>query len=105
MDRDANGASLVRDGACDGLTDPPGRIGREFVTTAVLELIDCLHEADISLLNEVEKLETAVGVLLRNGHDEAKVGFDELALGTLGVHVTLNHLALGALEVGDGDAR
>ena len=102
--RDADGAGLVRDGAGDGLTDPPGGVGREFVTATVLELVDGLHEADVALLNEVEELEAAVGVLLRDGDDEAKVGLDELALGALGVHVALDHLALGALEVGDGDA-
>ena len=104
MHRDADGAGLVRDGAGDGLTDPPGGVGREFVTATVLELVDRLHEADVALLNEVEELQAAVGVLLRDGDDEAKVGFDELALGALGVHVALDHLALGALEVGDGDA-
>jgi hypothetical protein len=95
---------MVRNGAGDGLTDPPRGVGREFVTTTVLELVDGLHEADVALLNEVEELETAVGVLLRDGDDETKIGFDKLALGTLGVHIALDHLALGALEVGDGDA-
>src|SRR5271154_5458631 len=102
--RDTDGAGLVRDGAGDGLTDPPGGIGREFVTATVLELVDGLHEADVALLNEVEELKTAVGVLLRDGDDEAKVGLDELALGALGIHVALDHLALRALEVGYGDA-
>src|ERR671919_802241 len=45
VDRDANGASLVRDGAGDGLTDPPGRIGRELEPTLVVELLDCSHES------------------------------------------------------------
>ena len=102
--RDADGAGLVRDGAGDGLTDPPGGVGREFVTATVLELVDGLHQADVALLNQVEELQAAVGVLLGDGDDEAKVGLDQLALGALGVHVALDHLALGALEVGDGDA-
>ncbi len=67
--RDADGAGLVRDGAGDGLTDPPGGIGREFVTATVLELVDRLHEADVALLDEVEELKTAVGVLLGDGDD------------------------------------
>ena len=104
MHRDADGAGLVGDGAGDGLTDPPGGVGGEFVAAAVLELVDGLHEADVALLDEVEELQAAVGVLLGDGDDEAEVGFDELALGLLGVHVALDHLALGALEVGDGDA-
>src|SRR5262249_16936348 len=95
---------LVGDGSSDGLTDPPGGVGGEFVTATVLELVDGFHEADVALLNEVEELEAAVGVLLRDGDNEAKIGLDELAFGTLGVHVALDHLALSALEVGDGDA-
>src|SRR5207248_1278915 len=104
MHRDADGAGLVRDGAGDGLTDPPGSVGREFVAAPVLELVDGFHQADVALLNEIEELETAVGVLLRDGDDEAEVSLDELTLGALGVHVALDHLALGALEVRDGDA-
>src|SRR5262249_40875009 len=37
---DADGARLVGDRAGDGLPDPPGRVGRELVAAAVLELID-----------------------------------------------------------------
>ena len=104
MHRDADGAGLVGDGAGDGLANPPGGVGRELVAAAVLELVDGLHEADVALLNEVEELEAAVGVLFGDGDDEAQVGFDQLALGLLGVHVALDHFALGALELGDGDA-
>ena len=102
--RDTDGAGLIRDGAGDGLTDPPGGVGRELVTATVLELVDGLHQADVAFLNEVEELQAAVGVLLRDRDDESKVGFDELALGPLGVHVTLNDLALCALEVVERDA-
>src|SRR5262245_45851119 len=40
VDRDANRPRLVRDGARDGLTDPPRRVGRELVAAPVLELVD-----------------------------------------------------------------
>jgi hypothetical protein len=102
--RDANGAGLVRDGAGNGLANPPGGIGRELVAAAVFELVHGLHEADVALLNQVEELEAAVGVLFGDGNDEAQVGFDQLALGLLGVHVALDHFALRALELDDGDA-
>src|SRR6202044_1045115 len=95
---------LIGDGASDGLTYPPRSVGREFVTATVLELIDCLHQADVAFLDEVEELQSAIRVLLGDRDDEAKVGLDELAFGALCVHVALDHLALGALEVGDGDA-
>src|SRR5215470_4290400 len=64
--RDTDRAGLIRDSAGDGLADPPGGIGREFVTATVLKFIDRLHQADVAFLNQVEELETAVGVLLRN---------------------------------------
>ena len=81
MHRDADGAGLVGDGAGDGLTDPPGCISGELVAAAVLELVDGLHEADVAFLNEVEELQAAVGVFLRDGDDETQVGFDQFALG------------------------
>ena len=81
MHRDADGAGLVRDGAGDGLADPPGGVGGELVAAAVLELLDGLHQAHVALLDQVEEGEAAVGVLLRDGDDEAEVGLDHLGLG------------------------
>src|SRR5947209_2777747 len=103
--RDADGAGLIRDRARDRLTDPPGRVGRELVAAAVLELVHGLHQADVALLDEVEELESAVGVLLRDGHDEAKVSFDELLLRLFGGHVALNDLALGLAKITVAEAR
>ncbi len=68
-------------------------------------MFDRLHQADVALLNEVEELEAAVGVLFGDGDDEAEIGLDQLSLGLLGVHVALDHLALRALEFGDENAR
>ena len=103
--RDADGAGLIGDGAGDGLANPPGGVGGELVAAAVFEFVDGLHQADVALLNEVEELEAAVGVLFGDGDDQAQVGFDQLALGLIGVHVALDHLALGALQLDDEDAR
>ena len=54
--RDTDGACLVGDGACDGLTNPPSSVGGEFVTTAVFELVYGFHQADVAFLNQVEEL-------------------------------------------------
>src|SRR5262245_49776989 len=78
---DADGAGLVRDGAGDGLADPPRGVGGELVSAAVLELVHGLHEADIALLDQVEELQSAVGVLLGDRDDEAQVRLDHLLLG------------------------
>src|SRR5829696_8663195 len=47
VDRNADRAGLVGDGAGDRLADPPRRVRRELVAALVLELIDGLHEADV----------------------------------------------------------
>src|SRR5215475_8142631 len=47
-----DGACLVGDGARDGLTNPPGRISRELVAAAPIELIGAFHEPDIAFLDQ-----------------------------------------------------
>ncbi len=103
--RDTDGARLVGNRAGDRLANPPRCIGRELVAAAILELVHRLHQADVAFLNQVEELQSAIRVLLRNRNHESKVGFDQLALGLLGIHVALNHLALRALQFGNGNAR
>src|ERR1035438_7739048 len=61
--RDADRAGLVRNGAGNGLANPPRCISRKLVAAAILELVDGFHQADVAFLNEVEELEAAVGVL------------------------------------------
>ena len=55
VDRDADGAGLVGDGAGDGLADPPGGVGAELVAAAVLVLVDRPHQAGVALLDEVQE--------------------------------------------------
>src|ERR1700690_3012903 len=74
--RNANRARLIRDRARDGLPDPPGGIRGELVASLVLELVDRLHQADVSLLNQVEKLKAAVRVLFCNADDQAQIRLD-----------------------------
>src|SRR5262245_27534217 len=85
VDRDADGPRLVGNRAGDRLADPPRRVGRELVAAAVLELVDRLHQADVAFLDQVEELQPAVGVLLRDRDDEAEVGLDQLLLRLLGL--------------------
>jgi hypothetical protein len=82
--RDTNGARLIGDRARDGLADPPRRVGRELVAAAIFELIDGLHQADVAFLDQVQELQATVRVLLRDRHDQAQIGFDQLCLGALG---------------------
>src|ERR671917_197365 len=74
------GSRLIGDRAGDRLPDPPRGVGRELVAAAVLELVDRLHQADVAFLDEVEELQPAVGVLLRDRHHQAEVRFHQLLL-------------------------
>src|SRR5207247_2573468 len=89
---DADGARLIGDRARDRLPDPPRGVGRELVAAPVLELVDRAHEPDVALLDEVEELEAAVHVPLRDRHDQTEVGLDHLLLGGA-------HAALGGVDV------
>jgi hypothetical protein len=98
VQREADGARLIGQRSPNCLTDPPGSVGGKFVTPAVLELVYRLHQADVSLLDEIEEMEPAVAVLLSDGNREAQVGFDELVLCPLRIHLALDDFALRALE-------
>ena len=101
MHRNADGACLVRDGAGDGLTNPPGGVGGELVATAILEFVDRLHQADVAFLNQIEELQAAVGVLLGNGDNQTQVGFHHFLLGTAGLGFADGNAAVDFLDVGN----
>ena len=105
MHRDANRSRLVGDGAGNGLTNPPRRVGRELIAPAVLELVHGLHQADVALLDQIQELQAAVRVLLRNADHQSQVRLNQLALGVLGVHVSLDDLALRPLQLAEHRAR
>ena len=73
MHRNANGASLVRNGAGDGLTNPPGCIGGELKAFGMVKLLNRLDQAEVALLNEVKELHSAAHIPFSNGNDETKV--------------------------------
>ena len=79
MHRHADGARLVRDRAGDRLADPPRGVRRELVTLPVVELVDRAHQSRITLLDQVEELEPAVRIALRDRDHEPDVRFDHLA--------------------------
>ena len=84
MHGNADGAGLVRYGAGDGLADPPGGVGGEFVPALVFKLVHGLHEADVALLDKVQKLQAPVSVFFGDGNHQAQVGADKLLLGAHG---------------------
>ena len=88
MHGDADGAGLVGDGPGDGLPDPPGGIGGEFVALCVVELVHGPDQARVALLDQIQDVQAAAGILLRNGDHQPEVGLGELVLG---VFVALRH--------------
>src|SRR5579864_2638364 len=98
---DADGAGLVGDGAGNGLADPPGCVRGKFVAAAPLEFVHGLHEADVALLNQVQELQSAIGVFFRDGDDEAKVGLDQFFFGLLGFGFSPKYHLKHALQIGE----
>ena len=72
--RHAYGAGLIRDGAGDGLADPPCGISRKLIAAAPFEFFSSAHEADIPFLDQIQELQAVVGVFLGDGHNQAQVG-------------------------------
>ena len=101
MHGNADRARLIGDRAGDRLPDPPRRIGREFIAAAIFELIDRLHQADIAFLNEVEELQSAIGVFLGDGDDETQIGLDHFLLGLARLALALLHHMHDLAELGD----
>ena len=83
MHRDTDGAGLIGNGTGDGLTDPPGGVGGEFVALGVVKLLDRLDKTQVALLDEVQELHAAAHVTLGNGHDQTQVGLGQTLLGAL----------------------
>ena len=81
VDRDPHRAGLVRDGARDRLTDPPGGVGRELEALAVVELLDGAHQADRALLDQLEEVEALVAVALGDRDHQPQVGLHHAVLG------------------------
>src|SRR5207248_1154463 len=81
VNRDADRLGLVRDRALAGLADPPGRVGRELVALAPVELLDRPVQADDALLDQVQERHVMALVLPRDRDDEAEVRIDHALLG------------------------
>ncbi len=99
MHRNADGAGLVGDRARDGLANPPRGVRGELVAAAPLEFVDGFHQADVAFLNQVEELQSAVRVLLRDRYDQAKVRFDQFFLRLFGFRFAANDHLNRALQL------
>jgi len=55
------------------------------------------NQANVSLLDQIEELQSAVAILFGDGNHEAQVGCNELVLGLLRVHLALDDFALAII--------
>ena len=83
VDRHADRAALIGDGAADGLANPPRRVGRETEAAGVFELVHRPHQPRVAFLDQVQKAQAAVAVAFGDGNDQAKVAGDQVAAGRL----------------------
>src|SRR6266436_4539128 len=100
---DTNRTRLISNCTSNRLPNPPRGISRELIPAAIFELVDGFHQPDVAFLDQIEELQTAVGVFLRDGNYQAEVGLDQLSLGLLRIHVPLDDFPLGPLELLKGN--
>ena len=101
---DADRSRLIRDGAADRLTDPPRRVGREFIALRIIEFLRRLHQAEVALLDQIEEEHALADVPLRDADDQTEVRFHQLVF-RRGVALAHAHREFGLAlrrEQGDG---
>ena len=81
MDRQADGAALVGDGAGNCLANPPGGVGGELISFLVVEFFGGANQAEAAFLNQVLERKTTIHVFLGNGNNQTQVGLHHLFLG------------------------
>ena len=74
---------LLHERAADRLPDPPVGIRRETVSPRGVELVDRPHEAEISLLDQVQEIVVRRGILFRDRYHQPQVGQHEGLTGRL----------------------
>ena len=75
MNRNTDGSRLIGDCSCDCLTDPPCRIGTEFVTFTIIKFLDSFDQAKVTFLNQIQEQHTTSHVSFGNADYQTEVGF------------------------------
>src|SRR5215475_12006104 len=66
-------ASLIGNCSGDRLTNPPGRISRKLIATSPIKLLHASHQSEISLLDKIKKMQSAVLIFFGNRNYEAQI--------------------------------
>ena len=87
--RNTNEAGLLVECTTNCLTNPERCVGGELKSTAPVELVDSVLEAEVSFLNEVEKVHALwQWVTASNRYNESQVGANEVVFRySSGLHV------------------
>ena len=85
MHRDTDGAGLIRNGAGDGLADPPRCIGGELEALGMVKLFNRFDQTQVTFLDQVQELHAAAHIALCNGNYQTQVGFAQALLGAFAV--------------------
>jgi hypothetical protein len=86
------------------LPNPPCGISGEFVSATVFKFVHGLHQSHVAFLDQIQKLQTAVGIFFGDRDHKAQVCFHQFALGVLRIHVSLRNFPLGARKLFVTDA-
>src|SRR3990172_12273589 len=81
MNRDANSAAVMGNGAGDGLADPPRGISGEAEASLHFELAHRFHQPKVAFLNQVQEGDAPANVFLSNADHQARIGLDQMLAG------------------------
>ena len=65
------------------MLDPPGSIGGKLSSLRRIETLDSLHQADVSLRDQVKEWQPQIGIITCDLHHEAKICTDHFRFGRL----------------------
>ena len=79
--RHADGASLVGDGAGDGLPDPPGGVSGKAESAVIIEFLNRFHQSQVAFLDQVKEGHAAADVTFGHADHQPGIGFDQMFAG------------------------
>src|SRR4029079_10000374 len=82
VDGDTDRTRVVRNRALHRLTDPPGRVRRELVAPAPVDLLDGAVQPERPLLDQVEERDAEPAVALCDRDDKSEIRLDHVTLGS-----------------------
>src|SRR5262245_29974263 len=69
--------SLCKNRPGDGLSNPPGGVSGKLCVAAIVKLVNGSHQAQIPLLNQIEKVQLVVMKFLGNRHYQSQIRFND----------------------------